>query len=108
MTGPRIPSGGHRARPPRGSGAVGAPPAGWIAVGHVVGVFGLRGELRIAPLTDVPDRFSQLATLYLGDEHTPYAIVGAREHKGQTLLRLRGVERVEEAEALRGATLFIP
>jgi len=110
MTGPHTPNGSGRGHSPRPTGAGGASAAapGWVAIGRVVGVFGLRGELRIASLTDLPDRFTQLATLYVGDEHTPYAVAGAREHKGQVLLRLRGIEHIEEAERLRGAMLHIP
>lgn len=82
--------------------------AEWAAVGEVTAPFGMRGELKVRPLTDFPERFSNTKTLYIGDEHAPYAVESARMHGSQVVLRLAGVTRVEAAEALRGAVLCIP
>ncbi len=95
---------GKQSSTPQPSGADGS----WVTVGQIVGVFGVRGELRVVPFTDVPDRFSQLAKLFAGDARIPYEIVNARPHKGQVVLRLRDVDTVEQAERLRGQDLFIP
>lgn len=80
----------------------------WIAIGEVVGAFGVRGELKIAPLTDFPERFERTPVVYLGDEHAAYDVRSARVHKTQVLLTLTGIESVDEAERLRGARLWIP
>ncbi len=39
-----------------------------IAVGKVVAPHGVRGELRIMPLTDFPDRFESLAVVNLYEQ----------------------------------------
>lgn len=80
----------------------------WIAVGEIVGVFGIRGEVKILPLTDFPDRFAQTPTLYLGNAHTPYPVKSARQHQRVVLLALDGIDTVDAAERLRGMTLWIP
>jgi 16S rRNA processing protein RimM len=80
----------------------------WIAVGEVVGAFGLRGELKVAPLTDFPERFDTTAIVYLGSDHTPYLVVGAHARKHQVVLRLEGVADAGSAEKLRGSTIWIP
>jgi 16S rRNA processing protein RimM len=82
--------------------------AEWVAVGQITAVFGIHGELRVAPLSDLPDRFMQLSTLYVGDAHVPYKVAGVRQHKGQPLVRLKGIDTVEQAERLRGQMLWIP
>lgn len=79
----------------------------WVAVGEIVGAFGVHGELKVRPLTDFPERFERTSTIYVGEEHTPYPIEGAHQHKQQVLLRLAGVDDMTSAERLRGAVLWI-
>ena len=81
----------------------------WATIGHIVAPFGIRGELKVYLMTDIPNRFAQLETIYLGPEHTPRRIVGARPHKGETVvLRLQGVDDVNTADTLRKVALMIP
>lgn len=94
--------------PPGAADAPNKPSADWVAIGEIVGTFGVRGELKVVPLTDFPDRFEQTPTVYVGDAHTPFAIRSARIHKAQVLLTLAGVENPESAERLRGSRLWIP
>jgi 16S rRNA processing protein RimM len=79
-----------------------------VAVGEIVGTFGVRGELKVQPLTDFPDRFQRTATVYVGAERSPYAVEGAHTHKQHVLLKLRGVDDPEAGERLRGSGLWIP
>src|SRR5579859_6085257 len=80
----------------------------WAVIGAVVGAFGLHGEVKVVPLTDFPARFEHTPTVYLGERHIPYHIERAHPHKRQVLLKLTGVESIDAAEALRGATISIP
>lgn len=80
----------------------------WVAVGAIVGAFGVHGELKIEPLTGVEGRFEQLPAVYLGDDHHERRIAGARLHKRQVLLQLEGIADMTAAEHLRGQTLWIP
>jgi 16S rRNA processing protein RimM len=82
--------------------------AAWIAVGEIVGAFGIRGELKALPATDFPERFTQTQTLYLGDAHTPHTVESARQHQRLVLLKLQGVDDMTTAQRLRGTTLWIP
>lgn len=82
--------------------------AAWAAVGEVTAPFGTHGEIKVRPLTDFPERFTQTKTLFAGDEHVPHVVEAARVQGPQVVLRLAGVASVEAAEALRGATLWIP
>lgn len=80
----------------------------WVAIGQVSGAFGIHGELKIAPLTDFPERFERTPTVYVGERRSPYRVLEARLHKQQILLRLDGIAEADSAERLRGATLWIP
>lgn len=96
------------ASPVSGSGAAGANGVDWVAVGAVVGAFGVHGELKIAPLTDFPDRFARTPTVYLGDDHAPYRVERAHAHKQHIVLALAGVADRTAAERLRGLRVWIP
>jgi 16S rRNA processing protein RimM len=83
-----------------------------VLVGRLVGAHGTRGEIRVNPETDFPERFADLAQAYLvptRGEGRLVTITGARQHagKGQVLLRLEGVEDREAAAALNGAEMYI-
>lgn len=99
-----------RARPPQGRGrssASGDP--NWLLVGEIVGALGLRGELKVRPETDFPDRFVDTPTLYLGPNHTPRRVASARVLRGnQVTVQLEGVEDATAAGKLRGTLLYVP
>ncbi len=80
----------------------------WVAVGTIAGPFGVRGEMKVQPLTSFPERFSAGLTLYIGDARTPYTVQQAHLHKQQVLLTLDGITDIEATERLRGKTLYIP
>ncbi len=83
-------------------------PDDWVAVGTVVGAFGLHGDLKLQPLTDFPERFGRTPTLYVGAAHAPRTVTSARLHGRLVVAHLEGVESATEAEKLRGQRLFIP
>ncbi len=77
----------------------------FLTIGLVVGAHGLRGELKVAILTDDPHRFGLLDRVFIGQEDespVPRAVEGFRLHKGQALLLLEGCHDRAAAEALRG------
>ena len=84
------------------------PATAWIAIGEIVGAFGIRGEVKVLPQTDFPDRFARTPTLYLGDARAPRAVQSARQHQRIVLLKLDGVDDETAAQRLRGLTLWIP
>src|SRR5215469_8958112 len=81
----------------------------WATIGKIVAPFGLHGELKIFPLTDIPGRFSQLKAVYLSPDYTRYKIEGVRPYKGDMLLlALEGIEDATAAEPLRKREICIP
>jgi 16S rRNA processing protein RimM len=76
-----------------------------VAVGRIVGVHGIRGELKVEPLTDFPERFAPGVELLLVSptgEVRPAKVLTSRTHKGRVLLQMKGVADRTAAEALRG------
>jgi 16S rRNA processing protein RimM len=69
---------------------------------------GVQGELQARITTDTPDRLLRLKTLYLGEEHEPRRVIGARFHKDRVLFRLSGITTPEQVRALYRTPLRIP
>ena len=81
----------------------------WATIGQVVALFGVHGELKVRLLTDIPNRFSELETIYIGASHTSYLIQSVRPYKGEMIvLKLKGIDDANAAEPLRNQELSIP
>jgi 16S rRNA processing protein RimM len=82
------------------------PRDGYVAVGRVLRPWGLRGELKVEPLTDFPDRFAPGARLWAaGNERT---VERSRLHRGDLYLKLAGLDTPEAAETIRDVLLEVP
>lgn len=79
------------------------PPAGLLEVGRVDKVHGLQGEVVVTLTSDRTERLAPGARLWVGDVERP--VVSSRPHQQRWLVRFAGLERREDAEPLRGATL---
>ncbi|MDR0898721.1 MAG: ribosome maturation factor RimM [Oscillospiraceae bacterium] len=77
----------------------------YLVVGEIARPQGVRGELKIKPLTDDPERFYDLKRVFLQGEAR--ALHCTRVHAGFAYARLEGVYSREAAEALRGELLKI-
>ncbi len=76
-----------------------------IKLGKITAPQGIRGEVRVYPYTDTPDRFSQIpAVLVKGEKRR---VQKARANKNLVILKLQGVDDRNAAEALRGQMLFL-
>jgi len=76
-----------------------------VTVGRVVKPQGRHGEVVVEPLSDRPDRFPGLRRVYLGPagaEAREMSVVSCWPHKGRFVLKLEGVESIEDGERLRG------
>ncbi len=82
-------------------------PAGYLAVGYIAGVHGLRGEVKVELFTDYPERFAPGVILFAGDELEPVTVRYARPHKTHMLLAFTHVTDRDTAEELRGQWLFV-
>lgn len=81
----------------------------FLIIGQVLRPHGVRGEMRVTPYTDVPERFTWLETVYLGDENPqPVGVEAARLHQDIILLKLAGYDDRDAAESLRGVWLQVP
>lgn len=75
----------------------------YFEVGQIVNTNGLKGLLKINPFTDDITRFERLKTIFI--EHKKelfeFEIESVRYQKKQVLLKLKGIDTIEEAEKYR-------
>ena len=81
----------------------------FIVIGQITKPHGVRGELRVKPHTDEPERFTWLEQVYVGETARSLMLVEkARVHQGMILLKFTAVNDRTAAEALRGEWLMVP
>jgi 16S rRNA processing protein RimM len=81
-----------------------------VAIGRVVKPQGRKGEVLTESLSDQPERFPSLRHAYLvGPDGAAREVEVAScwLHKGRFVLKLAGVDSIDEAERLRGQELRI-
>ena len=76
-----------------------------IVIGKVLKPQGVKGEIKVLPITDDPGRFYDLESVYCGKERKE--IVSCRVREGVVYLRFAGNEDRNAAEALRDMELSV-
>lgn len=77
-----------------------------IVIGKIVAPHGVRGDIRIMPLTDRPEQFLNLTYLLLEDGRQ-LTVKAARFHKRMVLVSTKEITNMNEAELLRDKKILI-
>ncbi|MFA6697622.1 MAG: ribosome maturation factor RimM [Eubacteriales bacterium] len=86
----------------------------YLSIGLVLKPQGLKGELKVKPLTEDPKRFDRLDYVLIKDEskkdnvYIKHKIERSRHSKGFVYLKLEQIDSIEDAEILRNQYLWIP
>ena len=78
-----------------------------VAVGRITRAHGLKGEVSVFVISEVADRFSVGATVWLEDGRR-LTVETSRKHADRTIVRFQEVRDRSQAEALAKAILVIP
>ncbi|QEY35844.1 16S rRNA processing protein RimM [Caproiciproducens galactitolivorans] len=79
----------------------------FLEAGKVVGTHGLHGELRVDPWCDSAAFLTGFKRLYWDKGAKEGLVESSRVHKNQLLLKLKGIDTVEQGDTLRGKVLYI-
>ena len=81
----------------------------YLEIGQIVNTNGLKGTLKVKPLTDDITRFEDLETVYIqkGKELIEFTIQDVKYSKNMVLLKLEGIDNIEEAEKYKNFYLKI-
>jgi 16S rRNA processing protein RimM len=83
----------------------------FLTIARILRPQGRKGEVAAEILTDFPERFRQLQSVYLeapGEGSESFQVEHAWPHKGQIILKFRGTDTIESAARLRGRQVLIP
>lgn len=75
----------------------------FIEAGEIVTTHGVRGEIKVLPWLDSPQMLCEFDRCRIGGRE--YAMESVRVLKSCDLVKLRGVDTMEAAQALRGKTM---
>jgi len=78
----------------------------YIEAGQIVNTHGLRGEMKVNPWTDAPEVFEVFDKVYLSDG-SEYKVEGVRYQKACVLLKLSGINTIDDAERMRNKILLV-
>ena len=80
-----------------------------LEIGQIVNTFGIKGEVKVKPFTDDIKRFDKLKKINIEQKNNKkeYEIENIKYHKDMVILKLKGIDQIEQAELLRNSYLKI-
>ena len=81
----------------------------YLELGQIVNSYGIKGFLKVVPYTDDNTRFNDLETIYIekSNKLQEYVIEEVKYSKNLVLLKLKGIDTIEQAEKFRNCYLKI-
>lgn len=81
----------------------------FLQVGVITATHGIRGEVKVFPTTDDPERFLDLETIYLdlGREKKLLNISGVKFFKQFVILKFREFDNINDVEPFRKKSLLV-
>ncbi len=77
----------------------------YLQAGEVVTTHGVRGEMKILPWSDGPEFLTDFRRVRI--DGADYKVESCRIQKTCNLIKLKGVDSIEQAQQLRGKTLEV-
>lgn len=80
-----------------------------LQVGVITSTHGVRGEVKVFPTTDDPERFKTLKHVLLdtGREKKPLEIQGVKFFKQFVILKFKGLDNINDIEKYRQKSLYV-
>lgn len=79
----------------------------YLEIGKIVTVHGLGGIVKVQPWCDDAEFLCEFEVLYCGRQYVPMEIQRASVQKNMALVKFKGVDTVEQAQALRNSILYM-
>lgn len=80
-----------------------------LQVGVISNTHGIRGEVKVFPTTDDPNRFKKLKEVILdtGREEKKLEITGVKFFKQFVILKFKGIDNINDIEKYKGKSLYV-
>jgi len=83
----------------------------FVAIGYIARTHGVKGDVKVVPLSDIPDRYTSLKKVYIkkrSGEKREYSVVSAKEVKGGWIVSFVPSMTTAEAEEAVGGYIIVP
>ena len=77
----------------------------YLEAGEIVSTHGVRGEMKVLPWSDGPDFLLDFKRVRIGE--VEYMVESCRVQKTCNLLKLNGIDTMEQAQAMRGKVIEV-
>ena len=80
-----------------------------LQVGVITSTHGIRGEVKVFPTTDAPNRFRKLKQVILdtGKEQLDMEIASVKFFKNQVIVKFKGIDDINDVEKYRKAGIYV-
>lgn len=79
----------------------------YLEIGKIVSIHGVRGEVNVQPWCDSPQYFCTFKKLYSKRGETLHTVERSRPKGNMVILKIKGVDTAEAAQALRNTVLYM-
>ncbi|WMJ22286.1 ribosome maturation factor RimM [Paludicola sp. MB14-C6] len=79
----------------------------YLEIGQIVSTQGIKGEVRVQPWCDYAEFLLDFDLLYFDQGKAEVEIENARVQKNVVVMKLKGMDTVEQAQKLRNKVLFM-
>ena len=79
----------------------------YYAVGQIINTFGIKGEVRLLPLTSDIERFNLSNPYYLGISKKKIHVEKFWPHKGTVVVKFKEFSNIDDVELLKGEYVYV-
>lgn len=77
----------------------------YLEAGVIATTHGVRGEMKLNPWSDSPDFLKKFSRVYIDGKE--YKLLAARPQKSQTIIKIEGIDDIDQAMRYRGKVVKI-
>lgn len=79
----------------------------YTIIGKIISTHGIKGEVKVYPLTDNLDRFDYLKTAYIGDKKIKVELERVKYHKNLAILKFREFNDINEIISFKDSFIYV-
>lgn len=79
----------------------------YTIIGKIINTHGVRGELKIHPMTGYIDRFFELEKVYIGEDKEKLTVEKARYHKSFVILKLEEYDNINQVLLFKEKYIYV-
>lgn len=81
----------------------------YITIGQIVSTHGVKGEVKVYPLTDDISRFDLVKQVYIeeGNKLKTFDVIDVKYHKNMVIIKFKDIDDINSAETLRNKYIKI-